>query len=93
MVRDEIDMSSKGAKRSRLSSHSSPSAWSRTSRRSGRGMVTAELSVSILTALALLTMMCWAIYLVVLQLRCIDTASEVARQAARGDRAAVHRDW
>lgn len=54
-------------------------------------MVTAELAVSTLAALAVLTMLCWGIYLVVLQLRCVDTASEVARQAARGDDGGVQR--
>lgn len=54
-------------------------------------MVTAELAVSTLAALALLTMMCWGIYLVVMQMRCIDTAGEVARQAARGDDVGVRR--
>ena len=48
-------------------------------------MVTAELAVTTLTAFTLLIVMCWGIYLVVLQVRCIDTASAVARQAARGD--------
>ncbi len=48
-------------------------------------MVTAELAVATLAALALLLMMLWGVYLVVLQLRCIDTATAVARQAARGD--------
>lgn len=52
-------------------------------------MVTAELSVALLAALAVLVMLCWAISLVVLQLRCVDTAAEVARQSARGDDAAV----
>lgn len=60
-------------------------------RRGSRGMVTAELAVSTLAVLAVLTMMCWAIYLVVLQVRCVATAGEVARQAARGDQAAVRR--
>ncbi len=36
-------------------------------------------------------MMCWGIFLVVIQLRCIDTAAAVARQAARGDQAGVAR--
>lgn len=54
-------------------------------------MVTAELAVSTLAVLALLTMLCWAIYLVVLQMRCMETAGEVARQAARGDQTAVRR--
>ena len=60
-------------------------------RRDGRGMVTAELAVSILAALAVLTMLCWGIYLILMQMRIIDTAGEVARQAARGDKAGVAR--
>lgn len=52
-------------------------------------MVTAELAVTILAALALLVMMAWGIYLMVMQVRIVDTAAAVARQAARGDRAAV----
>jgi hypothetical protein len=55
----------------------------------GRGMVTAELAVTTLAACAVLTMMCWGIYLIVTQLRCVDVAAAVARQAARGDDAAV----
>ena len=57
--------------------------------RDGRGMVTAELAVATLAALTLLLVMLWGIYLVVLQLRCVDTAAAVARQAARGDAAGV----
>jgi hypothetical protein len=57
--------------------------------RDGRGMVTAELAVTTLAAFAVLTMMCWGIYVVVTQLRCVDTAAAVARQAARGDTTAV----
>ena len=52
-------------------------------------MVTAELAVTTLTAFTLLIMMCWGIYLVIMQVRCIDTASAVARQAARGDQTAL----
>jgi hypothetical protein len=54
-----------------------------------RGMVTAELAVTTLAAFAVMTMMCWGIYLVVIQLRCVDAAAAVARQAARADAAAV----
>lgn len=61
----------------------------RSSCRDARGMVTAELSVAILAALAVLVMLCWGITLVALQLQCVDTAAEVARQSARGDEAAV----
>ena len=56
--------------------------------RGGRGMVTAELAVAILAAFSVLVLLCWGIFLLVLQLRCVDTASAVARQEARGDRAA-----
>ena len=52
-------------------------------------MVTAELAVATLAALALLATMVWAIFLVVVELRCVDTATAVARQAARGDAAGV----
>ena len=52
-------------------------------------MVTAELAVTTLTAFTLLVMMCWGISLVVLQLRCIDTAAAVARQTARDDEAGI----
>jgi hypothetical protein len=52
-------------------------------------MVTAELAVTTLAAFALLTTMCWGIYLVVTQLRCVDAAAAIARQASRGDTIAV----
>ena len=52
-------------------------------------MVTVELAVATLAALALLVMMLWGIALVVAQMACVDTASAVARQAARGDEAGV----
>ena len=54
-----------------------------------RGMVTAELAVTTLAAFALLTAMCWGMYLVVTQLRCVDAAAAIARQAARGDTVAI----
>jgi hypothetical protein len=60
-----------------------------TSMRNERGMVTAELAVTTLAAFAVLTMMCWGIYLVVTQLRCVDAAAAIARQAARSDEAEV----
>ena len=59
--------------------------------RTERGMVTAELAVTILTAFTLLIMMSWGVYLVVLQLRCTDVAAAVARQVARNDTAAADR--
>ncbi|HKF87970.1 MAG TPA: TadE family type IV pilus minor pilin [Propionibacteriaceae bacterium] len=64
--------------------------WSRKQRRrSERGMVTAELAVATLAAGALLVALSWGVFIITLQLRCIDSAAAVARQAARGDTAAV----
>ena len=64
--------------------------WSRRQRRdSERGMVTAELAVATLAAGALLVALSWGVFIITLQLRCIDSAAAVARQAARGDTAAV----
>jgi hypothetical protein len=54
-----------------------------------QGMVTAELAVATLAAAVLMIMLCWGIFLITIQLRCIDTAAAVARQTARGDTAAV----
>jgi hypothetical protein len=59
------------------------------SARDARGMVTAEMAVTTLAAFVVLAMMCWAILVVVTQLRCVDAASAVARQVARADKAAV----
>lgn len=50
-----------------------------------RGMVTIELAVGILTATVLTALLCWMVALVVTQSKCIDVATEVARQTARGD--------
>lgn len=58
-------------------------------RRGDRGMVTAELAVATLAACVVTVLLSWGIYLMVVQVRCIDTAAEVARQAARGDDDAV----
>ena len=52
-------------------------------------MVTAEVAGTTLAAFAVLTMMCWGIYVVVTQLRCVDAAAAIARQAARADGAAI----
>lgn len=54
-------------------------------------MVTAELAVAILAALALLSTLLWGLLLAVTQVRCQDTAAAVARQAARGDASGVRR--
>ncbi len=62
-----------------------------TRRAKERGMVTVELAVATLAALVIMLLLSWGIYLMVVQVRCIDSAGEVARQAARGDDAAVAR--
>jgi hypothetical protein len=62
-----------------------------TRRARDRGMVTAELAVATLATLVIMLLLSWGIYLMVIQVRCIDTAAEVARQAARGAAAAVTR--
>ncbi|MGI8457116.1 MAG: TadE family type IV pilus minor pilin [Propionibacteriaceae bacterium] len=61
----------------------------RHSRRGHRGLVTVELALSTLAVLIMLAMVSWALFLVMVQMACIDTASAVARQAARGDRKGV----
>ena len=50
---------------------------------------TAYLAHTTLAAFALLTTMCWGMYLFVTQIRCVDAAAAIARQAARGDTTAV----
>lgn len=60
-------------------------------RRAQRGMVTAELAMAVMAAIIVLVVMCWTVAIAVLQLRCMDTAAEVARQAARGDHRAARR--
>jgi hypothetical protein len=52
-------------------------------------MVTAELAVATLAAGVMLIMLSWGIFLITVQLRCMDSASAVARQIARGDDAAA----
>ena len=54
-----------------------------------RGMVTAELAVGVLAVVLVTVMLAWSLHLVTRQLLLEDTAAEVARQAARGDVAAV----
>ena len=53
------------------------------------GLVPADGAATTLAAFALLTTMCWGIYLAVTQLRCIDAAAAIARQASRGDTIAI----
>ncbi|MGV8910612.1 MAG: TadE family type IV pilus minor pilin [Propionicimonas sp.] len=54
-------------------------------------MVTAELAFASLGAALACVLLAWALALVGLLLRCQGTAVEIARQEARGDRAAAAR--
>ncbi|WP_432558720.1 TadE family type IV pilus minor pilin [Granulicoccus sp. GXG6511] len=56
-----------------------------------RGMVTVELALALI-GLALATLVgMWFVWMLGQQIRCADTAREVARQLARGDDTAAHR--
>ncbi|MFW6597756.1 TadE family type IV pilus minor pilin [Propionibacteriaceae bacterium Y2011] len=59
--------------------------------RQGRGMVTAELAAGVLAVVVLVVLLAGWAGVVMMQLRCLDSASEIARQQARGDEAAVAR--
>ena len=54
-----------------------------------RGMVTAELAVGILSVALLAGIFCWVVAVIGVQIRCGDSAAQIARQTARGDQAAV----
>jgi hypothetical protein len=53
-----------------------------------RGMVTLELALASLGAAAVMVVLAWVLTVIVLLVRCQDTATGVARQEARGDAAA-----
>ena len=55
------------------------------SRRGSRGMVTFELAIGILSAGLAAVVLCWAVGLLTLHIKCADIAAQVARYAARGD--------
>ncbi|SDB80744.1 hypothetical protein GA0111570_10363 [Raineyella antarctica] len=57
--------------------------------RDRRGMVTAELALGAVAVVMITVVLAWGLHLVTSQLLLEDTVAEVARQAARGDRAAV----
>lgn len=59
--------------------------------RGERGMVTAELAVGVLSAALIAGMLCWVLVLIGLRTTCQDTAAQMARQLARGDRPAAQR--
>lgn len=56
-----------------------------------RGMVTVELAMSLIALMLATLAGLWIVWVLGQQMRCIDTAGEVARQIARGDRAAATR--
>ncbi|HEY9293948.1 MAG TPA: TadE family type IV pilus minor pilin [Microlunatus sp.] len=55
-------------------------------------MVTVELVFGMMIVTMMLALFGWAVSLFGIQAMCIDSASDIARQAARGDRAAVDRE-
>jgi type IV secretory pathway TrbD component len=55
------------------------------SRAASRGMVTFELAIGVLAAVLVAFVLSWLIGLVTLQVRCADTAAQVARYLARDD--------
>lgn len=59
--------------------------------RAQRGMVTFELAVGILAAAVLAGILAWTVSLVVVSARCVDSATAIARQLARGDTRAAGR--
>lgn len=63
----------------------------RSGSRPARGMVTAELAVGLLAVALVISMAAGLAGTLQLQARCIDSASEIARQIARGDDAAAAR--
>lgn len=56
-----------------------------------RGMVTLEVALGLLSLTSCLTVVVWLVAVLMAQLQIVDTATVVARQAARGDEAAVTR--
>jgi type II secretory pathway component PulK len=52
-------------------------------------MVTLELALASLGAAAVLVLLAWVLTVVMLLVRCQDTATGIARQEARGDHAAA----
>ncbi|MFX4274009.1 TadE family type IV pilus minor pilin [Propionibacteriaceae bacterium Y1685] len=54
-------------------------------------MVTAELAMGIIAVVILVLLLSGAGSLLVVQMGCLDSASEIARQTARGDQAAVEK--
>lgn len=58
---------------------------------SQRGMATVEIALGVLSLAALTMLLGWVVNLGLIQARCQDTASQIARQLARGDHTAAER--
>lgn len=54
-------------------------------RRAQRGFTTIELAIGLISLTMAAGVLVFAAQLLVLQLRCVDSATEIARQEARGD--------
>lgn len=59
--------------------------------RTERGMVTVELALALLSLSFATIAAVWLVWVLGQQVRCVDTAGEVARQLARGDQPAAER--
>lgn len=59
--------------------------------RADRGMVTVELALALISLSFATVAGMWLVWVLGQQLRCVDTAGEVARQLARGDAPAAER--
>ena len=57
-----------------------------------RGIVTVELVFGMMIVTMMLALFGWAVSLFGIQTMCVDSAGDIARQAARGDQAAVDRE-
>ncbi len=86
---DQTKTSQPGTRKPEASQSEIAVAETRPPQSDHRGMVTAELACGTLVAVIVMIMMVWGVFLAVMQLQCLDTAAEVARQAARGDQQAI----
>lgn len=59
--------------------------------RADRGMVTVELALALISLSLATAAGLWLVWVLGQQVRCVDTAGEVARQLARGDHSAAER--
>jgi len=66
-----------------------PWAMPRQARDRDAGMVTVELAFGVVGLAAVVFFLIGCCAIVIVQLRCVDAAGEIARQAARNDQAAI----